>query len=153
MALSAREITRDDLNKILALSLLPEQRHLVADNARTVAQAAYETGSIIYGLWEGHEPIGLMAVIKMPDYPWPDPEDDVNSLYLWRLMIDKNHQGKGHGTAALDLLVALAREWGLPCVTSSVVDSDNSGMGFYEKYGFEQTGVVHDGELVIRLTV
>lgn len=151
MTLIAKAVSRDDVNALIKLSVLKEQNDRVASNSKTLAQAAYETGSTVYGLWNGDKAVGLMAVINMREYPWPDEGDDLESLFLWRLMIDKSQQSKGYGTQALKLLVEKARELGMPTIISSVVQEDGAAMPFYEAFGFKQTGDVSDGEMVIRL--
>lgn len=153
MTLSARNVTRDCLRALMDLSVLPEQDKRVAPNSVTLAQAAYETGSTVYGLWDEDQAVGLMAVIDMKNYPWIEEADEKDGLYLWRLMIDKDRQGKGFGRAALDLLVEIAQEHNAVSITSSVVQEEGSAMPFYETYGFVQTGEIHDDELVIRLVL
>lgn len=153
MTLTARIIGRDDLDKIINLGVHPAQEALVAPNSITIAQAGFEPGSTVFGLWDNDVPVGLMAVINMPDYPFPEEGDDIECAYLWRLMIDKDQQGKGYGTASLKLLVDLAKSWNLPRVTASVGQGENSAMSFYEAFGFHQTGAVQHDEIVISLTI
>ena len=39
-------------------------------------------------------------------------------------------------------------------LSTSAVRGDGSPIGFYERYGFEQTGeIVFDGEVLLRLTI
>ena len=62
--LERREITRETLSPILKLKVRPGQEHLVAPNAVTVAQCAYEQpGGYVWGLWDGEQPVGLIAMI------------------------------------------------------------------------------------------
>jgi diamine N-acetyltransferase len=81
---------------LIRLSVDEGQGGLVAENAKTLAQAAYETGSSVWGLWVSEEPVGLMAMIDPRVYPWLDEGDDPSAAYLWRLMIDARHQGRGY---------------------------------------------------------
>ena len=72
--------------------------------------------------------------------------------YLWKLLIDERHQRQGHGTATLDLIVEYFRgRPGVEVLTTSAGEGDGSPIGFYERYGFERTGEVSDGEVVLRL--
>jgi diamine N-acetyltransferase len=150
VTLRAKIVTRDDVVPLIRLKVSSEQEALVAPNAATLAQAAYETGSIVLGLWDDSVPVGLMALIDMATYPWVEPGDDPESAYIWRLMIDKSHQGKGFGSAALNLAADQAKAWGHSRLTASVVDAETSAMPFYEANGFRKTGDLVDGELVIR---
>lgn len=148
-----RAITRDNVNAFFKLKVAPEQEHLVAPNEITLAQAPYEPAGEVWGIFEGEEPVGLFAIIDMARYPHPEPGDDRQSAYLWRLMIGAEHQGKGYGRFAIEECKSIARGWGLSRLTSSVVQAENSGMAFYEKLGFRQTGAVMDRELVITMTI
>jgi diamine N-acetyltransferase len=151
--LDRRPVERDHLAALFALSVRADQQGLVAPNVRTIAQAAYEPGSYVWGLWEGQIAVGLMAVIHPGESPHLDPTDDPQAAYLWRLMIGADHQGKGHGRAAIGHLVAIARAWTLPRIAASVVDAPHSNLGFYERLGFRWTGRITDGEKVIAMNV
>lgn len=147
--LERREITRQNVDALLDLKVHPKQENLVAPNSVTLAQARYEPASSVWGLWQGDAPIGLIAMIDLGNYPDLQPGDDPNSAYLWRLMIGAEHQGKGFGRFAIGQCKEIAQGWNRPLVCASVVDAPNSGMGFYEKIGFRQTGRIIEGELEI----
>jgi diamine N-acetyltransferase len=149
--LERREVVRDHVLPLIGLGVGEGQGGLVAENAKTLAQAAYETGSHVWGLWAGDEPVGLMAMIDPRGYAWLEEGDDPEAAYLWRLMIDARHQGRGFGRAAIGEAVEVARGWGLPRLAASVVDRPGSAMGFYEGLGFRRTGRVADGEIVIAM--
>ncbi len=62
-------------------------------------------------------------------------------------MIGAEHQGRGFGRAALTEAARQARDWGLPKVSLTVVDSPISAVAFYEKAGFQKTGRIVDDEV------
>jgi diamine N-acetyltransferase len=71
--------------------------------------------------------------------------------FLWRLMIDQHHQGRGYGRDALERLMAHVRT--LPDATAlytSCVPAAGGPGPFYEKLGFVYTGDEEDGELFMR---
>jgi diamine N-acetyltransferase len=149
MALALRPVERDHVLPLLRLKVAEGQEGQVADNAATLAQAAYETGSSVWGLWDGEEPVGLVAMIDPRASPWIEEGDDPEAAYLWRLMVDARHQGRGLGRAALDLVAGVARGWGLPRVMATVVDRPGGALPFYERAGFRRTGRVVDGEVEV----
>ena len=151
--LERREVTRDTVFDLIKLAVREDQPGLVTPNVITLAQAPYETGARVWGLWIGDTAVGLMAMVHPDLYRWHQPGDDTEAAYLWRLMIDRAEQGKGHGRAALDMAVAVTRDWGFPRVTAGVADVAHSNMGFYERYGFRRTGRVADGDVEVVLTV
>ncbi len=72
--------------------------------------------------------------------------------YLWKLLIDERYQRQGFGTATLDLIVAYFRgRPGVEVVSTSAGQGDGSPITFYERYGFERTGEVVFGEVLLRL--
>lgn len=146
--LDRRDITRENLSSLLRLKTRADQRHLVAPNAVTIAQAAYEPGSYVWGLWNDETAVGLLAMLH-PGEALLEDGDDPGAAYIWRLLIDENYQGNGHGRAAIDLALAKARDWGLPTLATSVVDAGDSNIGFYEHLGFRRTGRIVDGEIML----
>ncbi len=152
-----RAPTRETLLPFLKMELTEAQwdARLVAPNAVTLAQAAYNPASEVWGIYDGDTPVGLMALI---DFAHPEADlqegDPPDALYLWRLLIDETHQRKGYGRAALDHAVKRARALQRSSVTLGAVPGDQSAIPFYESYGFVQTGRVVDGEreMAFRLT-
>lgn len=151
MALERRAVTRDTLWPLIALEVRADQRDLVSPNIRTFAEAPFETGARVWGLWDGDEPVGLMAMVHPAEYLWHQPGDDREAAYLWRLMIAAPFQGRGYGRQAVAMAVGVARGWGCPRITAGVSDVAHSNLGFYERLGFRWTGRYEEGEKVIAL--
>ncbi len=107
----------------------------MARNIETLAEAPYETGARVWRLWDGGTPVGLMAMVHPDEFLWHDPGDDRQAAYLWRLMIDARHQGKGFGRAAVNEALAVAREWGFPRLAASVADKSHSSIGILRTSG------------------
>ena len=77
------------------------------------------------------------------------PDDDGTAV-LWRLMVDRMHQGRGIGDATLDLTVELARRWQATSLSLRWRDLPGNAGAWFEASGFTRTGEV-DGEIVARL--
>ncbi len=147
--IEARPIDRSNVNAILKLQVRDDQKHFVGSNAMTLAQAQFEPYSSVYGFWEGDVPVGLIAMIDLqPDHPDFSEDDPENAIYVWRLMIDKDHQGKGYGTQAMEFAFDWARKLGRTQLCLSVVPEDGSAIPFYERLGLRDTGRVDQGEAV-----
>ena len=146
MTLVRRRVERADVNPLIRLEVRQDQRGLVAPNAVTLAQAAHEPGAHVWGLWEGEEPVGLVAMVD-PREGLLEEGDDPQAAHLWRLMVGAAHQGRGHGAAALEEVAAQARVWGLPRVATSTVRRDDGALPFYERHGYRRTGRVVDDEI------
>jgi RimJ/RimL family protein N-acetyltransferase len=87
------------------------------------------------------EPVGFMMVAEpMPAQPHP---------YLWRLMVDWRHQGRGIGRAAIqELARQRAAEAATHLLLSCTADRTGTPEPFYKKLGFERTGKTNEwGEI------
>jgi diamine N-acetyltransferase len=67
-------------------------------------------------------------------------------------MIDREHQGRGYGAAALALVIAHARTLaGVTRMKTSYVSEPGNASPLYERAGFKATGEVDEGEHVLEL--
>lgn len=138
-----REITAETVRAICELEVAPEQRGYVAPNAVSIAQGHFEPKAWFRAVYAGDDPVGF-AMLSV--------DVEAREYYLWRFMISSEHQGKGYGRCALDLVVEHVRTLpGAQELVSSFVPGDAGPRGFYLGYGFEETGEVDHGEHVIRL--
>ncbi len=146
--IEAREITFFTLSPLMKLKVRPDQERLVAPNSVTIAQGHYEPAGWVRGLYDGDNPIGLIAMIT-PNIQSPSFEegDRTDAAYLWRLMIGAAHQGKGYGTQAMQIAFQQAGAWGFEKLYTSCVKGEDSPVAFYESLGLERTGRMLDGEV------
>ena len=149
--LEHRTVHRDHLSALIALEVRADQRDLVTANLYTFAEGFCEPGALVWGLWVGDVPVGLMAMIDFRDDPEPFEEVAPDAIYLWRLMIAEAHQGKGYGSAALGLAVKEARARGYGRIMAGVRDAAHSNLAFYERHGFKATDRVYEGDRMIDL--
>jgi diamine N-acetyltransferase len=151
--LEKRPVRREHLPELIALEVRADQHGLVTANLRTLAEAAYEPGAAVWGLWAGDVAVGLLAMIDFRLDPEPYSEVDADAAYLWRLLIGAEHQGKGYGSAALAMAVEVARGWGYARLMAGVSDVPHSNLGFYVRHGFRVTDRVAEGDRMITLEV
>jgi diamine N-acetyltransferase len=82
----------------------------------------------------------------------PDPPRIIGPWFLWKLLIDERHQGRGYGRAAVKLVADIAREHGAFELLTSCVVGDRSPEPFYRQIGFVPTGEQDEkGEIVLTL--
>jgi len=140
---SLREVTVETVRTICALEARPEQRSYVVDNALSIAQAHFEPRAWFRAVYAGETPVGFVML---------DENLEKEEYFLWRFMIAGEHQRKGYGKRALDLVVERVR--GLPgarTLVSSYVPGHDGPGDFYLRYGFVDTGEIVNGEVVISL--
>jgi diamine N-acetyltransferase len=140
---SLRQVAAETVRAICALEVRPEQRGYVATNALSIAQAYFQPRAWFRAIYADTTPVGFVML---------DEDPKQQEYFLWRLMIDADHQGKGYGRRALDLVVEHVRSLpGARELRSSYVPGDNGPAEFYRSYGFVETGEMEGAEVVIRL--
>jgi len=140
-----REITAETVRAVCGLEVKESQRGFVAPNAISIAEAHYAPTAWYRAIYAGETPVGFVMLSD-------DPEKAV--YYLWRYMIDGEFQGLGFGRHALQLVIDYVRgRPGAKELTLSYVPGAGSPRDFYAGLGFQDTGEVHGGEHVMRLTL
>ena len=136
-----REITRKNIIAVLGLSVAPEQKSVYPrSNGYSIAEGHYPTDDdpvwmrVIYA---DETPVGFLMTSEAPDR---------GEYFLWRLMVDAEHQRRGYGSRAVKLLIERIKASGnaRKLLTSHLKGDGNAG-GFYEKLGFTYTGEVIGG--------
>lgn len=131
IGVTLREITADTVRAICDLETNDYQRDYVAPNAVSIAQAHFAPSARFRAVYAGETPVGFIM--------WRSRYDD-SVCFLWRLMIDRHHQNKGYGGAALSLLIATARSDGFKRLLTSYEPGDADPREFYIQLGFRDTG-------------
>ncbi|HYJ60973.1 MAG TPA: GNAT family N-acetyltransferase [Actinomycetota bacterium] len=145
--ITLRGLQDSDRDAVMALRLAPGQRRFVSTVPESLAEAAEEPGAkaITWAVYRDETPVGFVMIADEVEEPYI-------SHYLWKLLIDERYQRQGVGTATLDLVVQYFLDRpGVDAITTSAVEGDGSPIPFYERYGFERTGEMHDEEVVLRL--
>lgn len=144
-----REITAETVRRITDLSVRPEQERFVASNAVSLAQALFTPEAWYRAIQVGDEPAGFVMLYDESLRPEPPERPEIG---VWRLMVDTRFQGRGVGTAALELVVEHVRAKGLfSTLLVSCVPGKGSPEPFYLRAGFRPTGRIEDGERELEL--
>jgi diamine N-acetyltransferase len=146
-----REVTGETVRAVCRLAVAPSQRHLVAPNAVSLAEAIFSPHAWFRAIHADGVPVGF-AMLSL-DSAGAD-NGGIPEYFLWRLMIDGDYQGRGYGREAIRLIIDHVRT--LPGETGllvSWVPGDASPEPFYLGLGFVPTGEVDDGEVVARLAL
>ena len=134
---SLQPVTRDTVRAVCELRLADDQTRLVAPAAFTVAEGHYEPGALLRAIHLGERPVGVLLV-----------EVESGTPYLVRFVIDADHQGRGVGRRAVELLVDELRARGWTTLETSFVPGDDGAGGFWRRCGFRDTGREIHGEPV-----
>lgn len=142
---SLHDVTAATVRSICALKVFEAQTGYVAPNAISIAQAYFEPAAEFRAVHAGEIPVGFMM--------WR-PAGEPDARYLWRFMIDADHQAKGYGRAALALVFQMLRAQNALRIRTSVVLGPASPLDFYRSVGFRETGeVLPNGESVLVLAL
>jgi diamine N-acetyltransferase len=149
-----RELTEENRPEVLALRVAPNQERFVSSVAESLDEAAeYPQASPWYrAVYAGDEPVGFVML------SWdclPQPPEILGPWFLWKLLIDERHQGRGYGREVMHQVADLIRAAGADeLLTSHVVGGEGAPGPFYEGLGFAPTGQVDSqGEVVLRLSL
>jgi diamine N-acetyltransferase len=143
MTVTLRPLTRDNLFAVLRLKLHPGQEEFVADNAVSIANAYVEPTFVPLGVYAGDELVGFAMYGQHPD---------TGAWWVIRLMIDRAHQGKGYGRAAMEAVIEMmAERVGCEEIVTSFNPSNAVAAGLYASLGFRPTGEIEDDEPLVRL--
>ena len=142
---SLREVTEETLMDILKLEVTDEQKHFVAPNAWSIAQAHFSPYAWFRAIYADDAPVGFVMLYL---------DEDTPEYGIWRFMIDKRYQKRGYGYQAMQHILEFMKT--LPDVTEILV-SHEPGNGnpspFYKKCGFIETDEWDEDEKVMKLTL
>ena len=148
MNITLQSITEENFLDAFNLKLKKEQESFVSHPVRSLAQAyVYREQCQPFGIY--HEDIMVGYVLVIYDYDIPEYD-------IWHMMIDKDRQGLGYGTAALQhCLEYIAKK---PFGDSDRVVltchwENGAALALYRKFGFAETGNADDEEIELAMRV
>lgn len=143
-----RPITADNFIDAFHLTLAPGQESFVSHPIRSLAQA--------YVYRDQCQPFGIYAADKMVGYVMVIYDYDVPEYDIWHMMIDKEAQGRGYGSQALDQVIAYIKtkpfgdssRVALTCNKNNII-----ARKLYERKGFSSTGNEDEDEVELAMTI
>ena len=139
------EIDRYNFMQVLELSVSKTQKSFVATNQYSLAQAYAQPECIPLALYAENKPVGFAMYCLNPDD---------HQYWIYRLMIDRRHQGRGYGREAMMILIdrirALSDE-NHNRIYISFEPENLAANSLYESLGFVPDGRIEYGEVVYRL--
>jgi diamine N-acetyltransferase len=143
MSVTLRPITRDNLWAVVDLKPHAGQEHFVADNIVSIANASVEPTFVPLGVYAGDELVGFAMYGQHPES---------GAWWVIRVMIDRDHQGRGYGRAAMEAMIAMmAERTGCEEIVTSFNPANTVAGALYASLGFRPTGEIEDGEPLVRL--
>jgi diamine N-acetyltransferase len=148
-------VTEDDVEAVMGLRRGPGQDRYLGSMISHFEDAIADAKACprMWSVHAGDQLVGFVMISDDIPQTTLDTDDEVVGPYfLWRLLIDARHQGKGYGRATLDAVAdyVRAKPNGTVLLTSCAA-GEGSPQPFYLRYGFEKTGEVKWGEDLLRL--
>ncbi|HUF04816.1 MAG TPA: GNAT family N-acetyltransferase [Aridibacter sp.] len=147
MAVELREITPENFDECIRMSVSETQSGYVATNLMSIAQSKVYPTLNVRAVYDGEEMVGFVM------YGF-DPDE--NKYSLVRLMVDASKQGKGFGRqATMRVIEDLRNTEACDAVYLSYVPENTEAEKLYSSIGFERTGETdqESGEIVMRYTI
>lgn len=138
-----KPVTRRNWEAVADLSLSPAQRKLVASNAYSLAESKFDPAARPRAIYAGQRVVGFIM------YEFSRTK---KKAFIYRFMIDRRHQGKGYGQAALAAAIKEIGEVpGVRKVSICYVAGNRAAKAFYAGVGFREVGRDADGEVIAEL--
>jgi diamine N-acetyltransferase len=154
VAVTLKEITGENLEAVVALHVAPGQEQFVSSVRDSLAEAAeYPHAKPWYrAIFASGKPTGPVGFVMVSWNAEPQPPEIIAPWFLWKLLIDQQHQGRGYGAAVVRHIAELVRAEGATELLTSYVPGDDGPAGFYQRLGFVPTGELDEsGEVIVRL--
>ena len=141
-----RPVTKDNWQELTKLKVREDQKHFVASNLYSIAQAQfgdeYEGHWDLhpYGIYEGDMPVGFLMYALNYEHP-------KQQAYIQRLMVDEKFQGKGYGRFGMEKMLEIFRaDKRIEEASISYEPSNEGARKLYASLGFVEPGEMVDGE-------
>ncbi len=143
LEITLQEINEDTLWSVIDLDVTDEQKKYVASNAISIAEAHFSDFAWFRAIYAGEQAVGFVLLFI------DEKEDEYD---LWRMMIDKNYQGKGYGGQALQQIIEYVSTFsGAEELTLSYLPGEGDPGPFFQKFGFEDSDEWIDDEKLLSL--
>ena len=139
-------VTVRNWRAVARLELAPGQKDLVASNLYSIAQSKFDPNACPRAVYAGKELVGFLM------YDVWETKEKTREASIYRFMIDRKHQGKGYGRAALvRTLDEIRAAPGVKKVSIGYLPENAVAKSFYASFGFVEVGTDEDGEIEAEL--
>lgn len=141
-----REITKDNLEEVLALSISESQKDFVSSTSHSLAQAwVYKDTAFPFAIYADEKMVGF---VMLGYY-------ELKQQYtLWKFLIDERYQRMGYGKQALRLAIKyLIDKFNVTEVFTGVAFGNDVAKRLYYSSGFRETGEADDYQLEMKYEV
>ena len=127
------ELNAENWYDCCKLEVSTEQKEYIESNAISIAQSKFEHTLKPYAIYIGEKVVGFLMYNSV--------QEELDGYWIYRIMVDKEFQGKGIGKAATKLMIAEMAK--LPNARKIIVGYHPNNMGahnLYSSLGFIDNG-------------
>ena len=144
MGVSLVEVSADNWKECIRLQVADQQRDFVASNLYSLAQSKFEPDCTPLAIYHEETMVGFAMTAR----------EGADVCWIYRVMVDRRYQRRGYARAAMDLVIRRLREDpSFREILISYAPENTPARELYLGLGFESTGLIDEGELVLRLPV
>ncbi|MCK5129531.1 MAG: GNAT family N-acetyltransferase [Clostridiales bacterium] len=138
-----RDVTPKNFHACIKLSVSDTQKHFVASNVYSLAQAYTQKECKPRAIYDDDTIVGfLMYCIDTDDHEY----------WIYRFMIDTNYQRNNYGRQALKALIKIIKKDKTHNkIYLGTKKSNTTALKLYESVGFVFTGRIEEGEWILAL--
>ena len=128
------EVDETNWRECVKLEVADEEKHFVDRNVFAIAEWKFEPENRIKAIYSESLLVGMLA------YYFHDGSYG-RFYWLYHLMIETKHQGKGYGQDAVKLAIKEMRDLGAKDIVTSYHRENVKAKHIYEKLGFKDKGL------------
>ncbi|EXJ24101.1 spermine/spermidine acetyltransferase [Alkalibacterium sp. AK22] len=132
-----KKVDEHNWEAVSSLEVEPHQKSYIESNRQSLLEAAYDR-SLKWHPYGVYAEKTLIGFVMIGDY-----DSEEQTIWLDRIMISKEHQGRGLGYEVMNAAVMhIKKNWTVKKIILSVTPDNQAAWSFYEKYGFKDTGAI-----------
>lgn len=142
-----KAVDKSNYLTVVDLKVYPEQADFVAPNTLSLLEASFEEEKYPFAIYAEGTLVGFLMCSYYP----ADDAYPIDSWWIERFMIDKDHQGKGWGKKALALfLKEFKPHRQVKELRIGAEPENNHAIKLYESFGFKKEGMVEGENVYVR---
>lgn len=147
MGVTLKSITRENFEAVIALELATSQRDYVASNLYSIAESSFHPTYQPRAIYCDGEVVGFLM------YESFHHDGQLPAYNIFRLMVDRHHQGRGIGHGAMQCVLEEIRAHGpFERIAICYVPTNQVARDFYASLGFQEAGLSEEtGEVIAEI--
>lgn len=144
--ITLREVTAGNWEEVAELQVHDRQQDFLEDNLWSIAESKFNKFAVPKAIYAGKRPVGFIMWESLAGEGAP------HDYFIFRFMIDRDHQGRGYGRLAMELALGeIRKDRRLRRITICYVPENAAAREFYASFGFREVGIDGDGEMIAEI--